>query len=164
MKWEEPSAYVNAFGVVTQAEFHDPRANMTLRLLKHKVHDMNIQIPYLINTKIVREGDELIVANQKRNKTGVDEFAEMMQSRRPAKRLRKHVIIAGKRTSAPQHSVPTAVLLMSLAPSWRLKDNTVTKLFGVGISRNYSLRAPATYRAILAGYVLINRSRLTPLK
>ena len=86
------------------------------------------------------------------------------QAKVDVKRLRKHAILSAERKSAQVHSVPTAVLVMALAPSWRIKDNQVVKHFGVGLSREPTLRAPFTYRAMLAGYTMVNRTKLTPLK
>ena len=89
--------------------------------------------------------------------------AHIIQAEYDVKRLLHHVKYTSKRKTCPRHSQLASVLLMALAPNWCVKDSVAWKLHGIGSDKE-KLRTPVFYKAITNGYILINRSGLTPLK
>lgn len=79
------------------------------------------------------------------------------------RRLRSHVLVAGKRRSVPTHSVPPEVLAMCLLPTWKLDKPRVRAMLGIG-STSAMLFAHAIARVFEAAYIHLSRSGCTPLK
>ena len=85
-------------------------------------------------------------------------------AKRDVQRLKEHCVHAAKRKSAPAFSIPTAVLTMVLAPSWRMNSPAAKKALGLGAEVHDHLRTPWTKRALFLGYGHVNRTMFTPLK
>ena len=82
------------------------------------------------------------------------------EARHDLEDLRAYVKTAPKRVSVPEGSVPGEVLFLVLCPNSRMN----TSRWGLGRAKKARFAPVRTWRLLNQAYVLIHRSRLTPLK